>query len=193
MADDRSEPPDEVLVVAAIIGDLQAFDQLVLRYRAAVARVVTGIVGREDAEDVAQDAWLLAFKALPSIEDPRKFAAWLAAIARHRAMRFGKQENKLKAQHVSLDEVLIEKLQGLSRPLIDKIEDQELREALDSLRPDYSLALKLRYLDEMPVKHITAFLGTPLTTVKWRLRQGKKLLREKLEDRTLTIKGQKGS
>ncbi|HEV8141123.1 MAG TPA: sigma-70 family RNA polymerase sigma factor [Pyrinomonadaceae bacterium] len=193
MADDRSEPPDEVLVVAAIIGDLQAFDQLVLRYRAAVARVVTGIVGREDAEDVAQDAWLLAFKALPSIEDPRKFAAWLAAIARHRAMRFGKQENKLKAQHVSLDEVLIEKLQGLSRPLIDKIEDQELREALDSLRPDYSLALKLRFLDEMPVKRIAAFLGAPLTTVKWRLRQGKKLLRQKLEDRALTIKEQKGS
>jgi len=184
MADDRSEPPDEVLVVAAIIGDLQAFDQLVLRYRAAVARVVTGIVGREDAEDVAQDAWLLAFKALPSIEDPRKFAAWLAAIARHRAMRFGKHEHRLKAQHVALDDVLIEKLEGLSRPLTGRIEDQELREALDSLRPDYSLALKLRFLDEMPEKHIAAFLGAPLTTVKWRLRQGKKLLREKLEDRT---------
>ena len=193
MADDRSEPPDEVLVVAAIIGDLQAFDQLVLRYRAAVARVVTGIVGREDAEDVAQDAWLLAFKALPSIEDPRKFAAWLAAIARHRAMRFGKYENRLKAQRVALDNVLIEKLAGLSRPLTSKIEDQELREALDSLRPDYSLALKLRFLDEMPVKHIAAFLGTPLTTVKWRLRQGKKLLRQRLEDGTLTIKEQKGS
>jgi len=53
MADDSREPPDEVLVVAAIVGDLQAFDQLVLRYRAAVARVATNIVGREDAEDVA--------------------------------------------------------------------------------------------------------------------------------------------
>ena len=68
-----------------------------------------------------------------------------------------------------------------------------MREALDGLRPDYSLALKLRFLDEMPEKHIAAFLGTPLTTVKWRLRQGKKLLRDKLEDRTLRIKEQKGS
>jgi RNA polymerase sigma-70 factor (ECF subfamily) len=164
----------------------------VLRYRAAVARVITGIVGREAAEDVAQDTWLLAFKALPSIEDPRKFAAWLAAIARHRAMRFGKHENRLKAQRVALDDVLIENLEGLSRPLTDKIEDQELREALDSLRPDYSLALKLRFLDEMPMKHIASFLGASLPTVKWRLRQGKKLLREKLEDRPLTIKEQKG-
>ena len=109
MADDRSEPPDEVLVVAAIIGDLQAFDRLVLRYRAAVTRVATSIVGREDAEDVAQDAWLLAFKALPSIDEPRKFPAWLAAITRHRAMRFGKSESRLKAQRVALDNVLIEK------------------------------------------------------------------------------------
>jgi DNA-directed RNA polymerase specialized sigma24 family protein len=55
------------------------------------------------------------------------------------------------------------------------------------------LALKLRFLDEMPIKRIAAFLGAPLTTVKWRLRQGKKLLREKLEDRTLAITEQKGS
>src|SRR2546421_1910825 len=125
MADDSREPPDEVLVVAAIVGDLQAFDQLVLRYRAAVARVATSIVGREHGEDVAQDAWLLAFKALPSIEEPRKFAAWLAAITRHRAMRFGKSESRLRAQRVALDDVLIEKLEALSKPLTDRIEDQE--------------------------------------------------------------------
>jgi RNA polymerase sigma-70 factor (ECF subfamily) len=193
MADDRSEPPDEVLVVAAIIGDLQAFDRLVLRYRAAVTRVATSIVGREDAEDVAQDAWLLAFKALPSIDEPRKFPAWLAAITRHRAMRFGKSESRLKAQRVALDNVLIEKLEGLSRPLTDRIENQELRKALDSLPADYSLALKLRFMDEMPLKRIAAFLGAPVTTVKWRLKQGKKLLREKLGDTTLTIKQRKGS
>src|SRR5947207_9132920 len=132
MADAGSEPPDEVLVVAAIVGDLQAFDQLVLRYRAAVVRVAMSIVGREHAEDVAQDALLLAFKALPSIEEPRKFAAWLAAITRHRAMRFGKSESRLKAQRVALDDVLIEKLEALSKPLEDTIEEQEVREALGS-------------------------------------------------------------
>ena len=44
-----AESPDDVLVVAAILGDLAAFDQLVLRYRAAVVRVAQGIVGREHA------------------------------------------------------------------------------------------------------------------------------------------------
>lgn len=79
MAKIGAEPPDEVLVVAAILGDFDAFDDLVSRYRAAVVRAAQAIVGREDAEDVAQDALLLAFKALPSIEDPGKFAAWLSA------------------------------------------------------------------------------------------------------------------
>jgi RNA polymerase sigma-70 factor (ECF subfamily) len=180
MADDGREPPDEVLVVAAIVGDLQAFDRLVRRYRAAVMRVAAGIVGREHAEDVAQDAWLLAFKALPSIEEPQKFAAWLSAITRHRAMRFGHSERRLQSQRVALDEVLIEKLESLSPPPVDWLEDQELKETLDSLPTEYALVLKLRFLDEMPLKRIAAFLGVPLTTVKWRVHQGKKLLREKV-------------
>src|SRR5215510_12417268 len=95
MAKLGAEPPDEMLVVAAILGDLEAFDELALRYRAAVVRAAQAIVGREDAEDVAQDALLLAFKALPSIEDPAKFAAWLSAITRHRAFRFGKRESAM--------------------------------------------------------------------------------------------------
>jgi RNA polymerase sigma-70 factor (ECF subfamily) len=186
MANAGWEPPDEVLVVAAIVGDLKAFDQLVLRYRAAVVRVAAGIVGREHAEDVAQDAWLLAFKALPSIEEPRKFAAWLAAITRHRAMRFGKSESRLRAQRVALDDVLIEKVEALSKPLTDRIENLELREALETLPVDYGLTLKLRFLDEMPLERIAAFVGVPLSTVKWRVHQGKKLLRKKFESSSPT-------
>ena len=71
------ETPDELLVIEAIFGDFDAFDELALRYRAAVVRTAQAVVGRDDSEDVAQDALLLAFKALPSIEDPTKFAAWL--------------------------------------------------------------------------------------------------------------------
>ena len=98
MAKPGGEPPDEVLVVAAILGDLDAFDELASRYRAAVVRTAQAIVGREDAEDVAQDALLLAFKALPSIEEPPKFAGWLSTITRHRALRFSKRERQREVQ-----------------------------------------------------------------------------------------------
>jgi len=48
----RLESPDEVLVMAAILGDLEAFEELVLRYRAAVVRLARTIVGNNYAEDV---------------------------------------------------------------------------------------------------------------------------------------------
>jgi RNA polymerase sigma-70 factor (ECF subfamily) len=176
-----SESPDDVLVVAAILGDLAAFDQLVLRYRAAVVRVAQGIVGREHAEDVAQDALLLAFKALPSIDEPRKFPAWLSAITRHRAARFGKRESERQSRRVLLDEVLLENLESLARPFADQVDNEELRRALETMPEDYGLVLRLRFLDEMPLKRIAAFLGAPLSTVKWRLHQGKKLLRKQVE------------
>lgn len=181
MANVGAEPPDEVLVVAAILGDLDAFDALALRYRAAVVRTAQAVVGREDAEDVAQDALLLAFKALPSIEEPSKFAAWLSAITRHRAFRFGKREKSHQSGRVELDEFLIEQVRALSQPLAVIEGDDELRLALENVPADYALVLRLRFFDEMPLKRICAFLGAPLSTVKWRIHRGKQLLREQIE------------
>jgi len=183
----RLESPDEVLVMAAILGDLEAFEELVLRYRAAVVRVARAIVGNNYAEDVAQDAFLLAFKALPTIEEPGKFAAWLSAITRHRAFRFNKRESAHLNKRVGMDEVLLENIDALTRPLSEASDTEEVMLALDSLPNEYALPLRLRFLDDMPLKRIAAFMGIPLSTVKWRLHQGKKLLRENLssdEERT---------
>lgn len=182
MAKAGGEPPDEVLVVAAILGDLDAFGELALRYRAAVVRSAQVIVGREDAEDVAQDALLLAFKALPSIEEPTKFAAWLSAITRHRAFRFSKRERSHQSGRIDLDEFLLEQVHALAHPLVVATEgDDELKLALESVPPDYALVLRLKFFDEMPLKRIAAFLSVPLSTVKWRIHRGKELLREEIE------------
>ena len=176
----RLESPDEVLVMAAILGDLEAFEELVLRYRAAVVRLARTIVGNNYAEDVAQDALLLAFKALPTIEEPGKFAAWLSAITRHRAFRFNKRESAQMSKRVGMDELLLEKIDALTHPLIETSGNEEVMLAVDNLPTEYALPLRLRFLDEMPLKRIAAFMGVPLSTVKWRLHQGKQLLREKL-------------
>lgn len=182
MAKAGVEPPDEMLVVAAILGDLNAFDELSARYRAAVVRAAQAIVGRDDAEDVAQDALLLAFKALPSIEEPAKFAAWLSAITRHRALRYSKRERTHQAGRIELDELLLEKLGALAKPLVNESDGgEELRRALENVPADYSLALRLHFLDEMPLRRIAAFLGLPVSTIKWRIHRGKRLLREQIE------------
>ena len=180
MAEERDDAPDEVLVVAAILGDLEAFNELAGRYRAAAVRAAQAIVGRDDAEDVAQDALLLAFKALPSIEDPTRFAAWLAVVTRHRAFRFNKQQRAHRAGRVELDEFLLGQLAALGGPMIEN-DDEELSRAIENLPADYAMALRLRFLDEMPLKRIAAFLGVPVSTVKWRVHRGKQLLREQIE------------
>jgi len=177
----RSESPDEVLVIAAILGNLEAFEELVVRYRPAVVRLARTIVGVDHAEDVAQDSLLLAFKALPGIEEPRKFPAWLSAITRHRALRFSKSETAQMKKRVPLDEALLEKIEALAKPLAEKERDEEMIEALESLPSDYAMPLRLRFLDEMPLNRIAAFMGIPLSTVKWRIHHGKKLLKEKVK------------
>lgn len=176
----RLESPDELLVVAAILGNLEAFEELVLRYRPAVVRLARTIVGTTCAEDVAQESLLLAFKALPTIEEPASFAAWLSAITRHRALRFNKNENAHTRKRVALDEALLENIDSLARPLTEKSENEEMIRAIDSLPPEYALPLRLRFLDEMPLKRIAAFMSVPLSTVKWRLHHGKQLMRAKL-------------
>jgi RNA polymerase sigma-70 factor (ECF subfamily) len=180
------ESPDELLVMAAILGNLEAFEELVVRYRPAVVRLARSIVGTDDAEDVAQDSLLLAFKALPSIEEPRKFAAWLSAITRHRALRFTRSETAHSNKRVPLDEALLEKIEALAKPLHDRVlvekeRDESMVAAIESLTDEYAMPLKLRFFDEMPLNRIAAFIGVPLSTVKWRIHHGKKMLRAKLE------------
>ena len=177
----RSESPDELLVIEAILGNLDAFEELVVRYRPAVVRLARTIAGADYAEDVAQESLLLAFKALPGIEEPRKFPAWLSAITRHRALRFSKSETAHSSKRVALDEALLEKIEALAKPLAEAERDESMIRALESLPADYAMPLRLRFLDEMPLNRIAAFMGVPLSTVKWRIHHGKKLLRAKVE------------
>src|SRR5262249_31415308 len=182
MAETRPENlPDEMLAIAAILGDLRSFDALALRYRAAAYRVAQSIVGNDLAEDAVQESLLLAFKALPSIEEPAKFASWLYAIVRRVALRMSQRSRRERSQRVDLDEALIEHSEAFTRPLAPHGEFEEawVRAAVDALDEDHRLILKLRFYDEMPLKRIADFLDLPLTTVKWRVHKAKQILREK--------------
>ncbi len=170
--------PDEILVVAAILGDLAAFDVLVRRYRPAVFRAARAIVPPDDAEDVAQEALLLAFKALPSLEEPAKFPAWLHAITRRCALRHQGRLRMLERGRVALDDEILQQVPALRCRAPGEGGEEELKWALDGIPEDYGLVLRLHFLDEMPLKRIAGFLGISLATAKWRVFQGKKLMRE---------------
>ena len=173
---------DEMLALAAVLGDLRSFDELVLRYRAAAYRVAQSITGAELAEDAVQESFLLAFKALPSLEEGGRFAFWLYTITRYVALRMSLHSRQERDRHVDLDNAVLEHSEALAQSFkpSEDFETAWVRVAIDSLAEDYRLILKLRFYDEMPLKRIAGFLDVPLTTVKWRLHRAKQLLREQL-------------
>ncbi|MDJ0841213.1 MAG: RNA polymerase sigma factor [Acidobacteriota bacterium] len=169
--------PDAILVTAAIMGDLSAFETLVKRYRPAVMRLARAIVGREDAEDVAQDAFLLAFKALPSIEEPEHFAAWLRAVTRRHALRYRERRGREPARP-DMDAVLLDQIPALREPLLEDREAEEaVEQALIDLPPDLRLPLIMKVFDDLPLTRIAAFLDVPVSTVKWRIYNARQTLR----------------
>ena len=172
----------------ALLGDMGAFDELVRRFRDAVlliARHELGGGAAAAAEDVAQDVFLLAFKALPQLKEPSRFGGWLCAITRNRARRLGAREGRCQAtERGDLDRLILAASRELAPHPLDialrEFERRQLLAALAQLPDDHRVVLHLRYFDEWPVARIAGFLSLPVTTVKWRLHQGRALLRRRL-------------
>ncbi len=184
------EVDDEALVLLALLGDLPAYDELVRRYRGAVLAVAQHeLRSRELAEDAAQDALLLAFKALPQLEHPSQFAAWLGAITRHRARRMAQRASRDEPTEASeLDQLILAHSEELGRSPVEDLERRfrirSIAAALEQVPAEYQTVLRLRYFEEWPVAQIADFLSLPVTTVKWRLHQGRRAVRRQLEQAT---------
>jgi len=166
---------DEILVAAAIEEDPSAFEDLVARHRPAALRVASGIVGSALAEDVVQDALLLAHRALASLQDRAKFSRWLLAITRWRALRVGRLESRHSVGRVTLDGTDLETFSHLaSDPRQTDAGDGLL---LAAIPPEYAEVIRYHFLHDLPHQKIADFLGVPLSTVKWRCFRGKEILR----------------
>lgn len=174
------------LVMAALVGDLGAFDALVRQFRRAVTFVAAEVVGSRDlAEDVAQEVFLLAFKALPQLQDPTKFSSWLYAITRRRAQRVSVQSKRSQPTEPSaLDRLILQHCHEIGLHPADecvrRYERTYVPEVLNKLAPEYRIVLKLRYYEEWTIAQISAFLMLPPTTVNWRLHKGRQLMRQRL-------------
>jgi RNA polymerase sigma-70 factor (ECF subfamily) len=164
---------EEELVTAATGGDPRAYDALVRHYRPAAVSLARQIVRcKEKADDVAQDALITAFKALPQLREPSRFGPWLASIVRHRAFR------SKEPASVSLDEVLLRYIPSLALPTQEMAEDVVL--AINALPEELRPTTELYFLEEWSAPEIADFLDLPLTTVKWRLHTARKQLSPRL-------------
>jgi RNA polymerase sigma-70 factor (ECF subfamily) len=183
-----SQRGDMELVIATLVGNLEAFGELARRFRPAVSAVVAGIVdSREAVEDVVQDAFLLAFKALPRLRDVNRFAPWLCAIARNRAIRYKERANRTVSRSILDTFILKESIASNSEPAENPatiLEQEEtcsqVRDALSQIPEEYQVVLRLRYWNEMPLRQISELLDIPISVVKWRIYKGKQLLKKRL-------------
>lgn len=175
--------PDETLVALTLLGSFAAFDELVRRYWGAAVVVAEQVLGnRAAAEDAAQEAFLLAFKALPQLQQPPRFAAWLCTIARHRARRMACREGRSEpVEPNTLDRLIALNSTALAADpegeCLRRERDDCLAAALRRIPPDQRTVLALYYGEEWPVARIARFLSLPITTIKWRLHQGRERLR----------------
>jgi RNA polymerase sigma-70 factor, ECF subfamily len=173
---------DDDLVAGAMLGDMPAYDELVRRYRAGVVAVARDVLGdREAAEDIAQETFLLAFRALPQLREPSRFAGWLHTIARHRARRVAARDSRCQPTEPStLDRLVLANSRELCTPAMDATcpgaGTAELMAAMNAMPSDHRSVVKLHHLEGWPVARISSFLMLPVSTVKWRLHRGRRIL-----------------
>lgn len=179
------EATDEELVIAARLGDTEAFGQLVERYISTISYLAYQKTNdRAEAEDIAQEAFVKAYKALDSLKNPGKFGAWLYNIAFRLCMDYLRKKSHRRPA-ISFDELEAKGLEPYEanndkaeRELEDR--SQSLKEAIDKLPDAYRLVVTLRYMKKMSYKEIATHLDEPEGTIANRLHRATNLLKDKL-------------
>ena len=187
--DARDTPEVRALVAAARQGDAQAFGALVALYQTAVRRAAVAALGAStDAEDVAQDAFLLAWRKLPGFRGESSFRTWLLTIAWRQALDRRRRQARWWARTsappypVDVDVAFgpdpsPDPEQGvLSRDLARRVAAQ-----IGALTPKLRDTLLLASTGEHSYEEIATMLGIPLGTVKWRVSEARRLVRAGLD------------
>ena len=172
---------DSRLVARARGGDARAFEELVRRHLRSAHAVALGVLGNPaDAEDVCQDAFLVALEKLDECRDPKRFAAWLMRIVRNRALNV--RESRALRQGEPLEESVAEAVAGDDPGR--RAEQSELRgrllAALGRLPPSQREVVLLHDLEGWKHREIADLLGTSEGAVRVRLLQARRHLRTEL-------------
>jgi RNA polymerase sigma-70 factor (ECF subfamily) len=180
----RPHPPagqeeEEAWVERAKKGDEEAFRMLVERYREQAFGLALRIVrSPSDAEEVAQDAFVRAWAALPRFRGESRFGTWLHSIVSRRAIDRAKQ---LKGRH-SRETVLDDDPRPAAAVRDEEMERIELRQLtdrlLDTLSDTQRAVVSLFYLEDRSIEQVAASLGMPLGTVKTHLFRARGVLRQ---------------
>lgn len=172
------------LIQRALHGDVEAWGEIVRRYKDAVFGIALGILGNPaDAEDAAHDAFIRAYEGLHTFRLDKRFSTWIFAVTANVC------KNKLRRERFFAPLKYISKLTKGGDPAQQLVHDERtriIRESIDQLKPAYRMPLVLRYYAELDYKEIAEALGLPEGTVKIRLHRAKAQLKRILEQKGVT-------
>ena len=167
---------DAELVEAVVAGDRAAYATLVGRYEKAVRAVATHVLGDyHAAEDVAQDAFVIAYEKLSTLRDASVFGTWIRRIARHRALR--------AARKASRSEPLVRDAEPTAESRDGRLDDRSrmLLDAVARLPEHEQRVVTLRYFDGHSVQDIAHMTGRPVGTITKQLSRAQARLRNQLK------------
>lgn len=174
---------DEMLVSRCLDGDQAAFTFLVNRYKEMVHAYAYHRIGDyQEAQDIAQEVFIKAYRKLGQLKWPHKFQSWLYTIVSNECkmwLRKHSQENrgKVYVEDVSKDE--------LAELAVRAHNDEEMKftvkNAIKSLPTDNQLVLSLYYMSGLSIKEVASFMGISPNNAKVKLHRARKQLGKRLE------------
>lgn len=171
---------DRGLVDTVLGGNRDAFRVLVEREQVAVYRTCLRILGRpHDAEDVAQESFVIAYRALSSYRGEGALGGWLMRIATRQAFRrLGQRRDAAE-----LDQEVATHAPALDPVAVTLAGERQraVRLAVAALNDPYREVVALRFFGELSLEEIAATTRRPLNTVKTHLRRGLERLRANLD------------
>ena len=185
---------DAVLVQRAVAGDQRAFELLVIKYQRRLQRLIGRLVRDTDlVEDIAQETFIRAYRALPQFRGESQFYTWLYRIAVNTAKKF-LQERKRSPTMSDRAFLPNEDNDETFRVVVEPINDEtpesvlaakEIAAAVNSglaaLPLDLRQALTLREIEGLSYEEIAAVMDCPMGTVRSRIFRARELISAKLK------------
>jgi RNA polymerase sigma-70 factor (ECF subfamily) len=181
---------DQELVKRVQNGDKKAFDLLVLKYQQKIINLVSRFVrNQSDAQDVTQEAFLKAYRALPKFRGDSAFYTWIYRIAVNTAKNYLAVQAR-RPSGIDMDIAEIEQIQGDSAlkdnatpeslALRDEIQ-ATVAAAIDDLPEDLKAAITLRELEGLSYEEIAEVMECPIGTVRSRIFRAREAIDKELK------------
>lgn len=176
---------DNEIITRVLRGEHQLYAELVKRYQNFVFTLALRYTpGREDAEEIAQDVFIKAYKALKDFRGESKFSTWLYSIVNSTSITFLRKK-KLDTHSLDNDHVMEaadSKDSGTSANQVEvKSKVEMVTRAIQLLSPDDAKLITLFYKAEQSLEEISQIMGLETNTVKVRLHRARTRLKEKME------------